>query len=183
MRALPLVFLAMALGVAISGCWYETSSSRKSPPPGGTTGTGTTQPAPRLSIDTGRTLFASPGQGVGLFITYNAGGHWKLEWSCDTNVSKSHSCNFEIAIGTNGFGDLATAPASAIVQRDAQSFNLRTITTTTLDSATFTTEPGAAIGLTMRVDGQVFPKLMFFVSGGQLSTAPTDPFELVPTDP
>jgi hypothetical protein len=182
MRALPLLF-SLALGAAIAGCWYDTTTSRRTPAPANTTGTGTTTPPPRLSIDTGRTLFASPGQGVGLFITYSSGGKWKLEWSCDSAVSRAHSCNFEIAIGTNGFTELASVPTNAVIARDAQSFNLRTVTTTTLDSATFQTEPGAAIGVTMRVDGQVFPKLMFFVSGGQLSTAPSDPFELVPTDP
>lgn len=182
MRLFSALF-TIATVTAVSGCLYETSSSRRPPPPNtNTPANPTTTETPRLSIDTGRTLFASPGQGVGLFITYAKGGQWKLEWTCDSAVSRAHSCNFEIAVGTNGFGGLATVPANAIAQRDTQSFNLRTVTTTTLDSATFTTEPGAAIGLTMRVDGQVFPKLMFFVSGGELSTAPSDPIELVPTD-
>lgn len=182
MRLFSALFTIVTV-TAVSGCFYETSSSRRAPPPNTTT-PGTTPPkteTPRLSIDTGRTLIASPGQGVGLFVTYTKGGQWKLEWTCDSNVSRSHACSFEIAVGTNGFGGLSTTPTNAIAQRDAQSFNLRTVTTTTLDAATFTTEPGAAIGLTMRVDGQVFPKLMFFVSGGELTTAPSDPIELVPT--
>ena len=164
------------------GCWYDEpgSSRRTTNTPANPTPAG---PTPRMSVDTGRTLHASPGQGVGLFITYQAGGQWKLEWSCDTNVSRAHSCNFELAVGTHAVSEIASMPSSAIIQKDAQSFHVRTVTTTTLDSATFKTDPGAAIALTMRVDGQVFPKLMFFVSGGELSTAAADPIELVPTDP
>lgn len=182
MRLLLKASLFALVAVSVHGCWYETSSRRTTnnntpanPTPAG--------PTPRISIDTNRTLHASPGQGVGLFITYTAGGQWKLEWSCDTNVSRSHACNFEIAVGTKGVSDIASTPASAVVQRDAVSFHVRTVTTTTLDTATFRTEPGSAIALTMRVDGQVFPRLMFFVSDGQLSTAPTDPIELVPSEP
>ncbi len=60
---------------------------------------------------------------------------------------------------------------------------LRTTTTTTLDSVTFKTEPGAPIALSMRLRGAAYPSLEFFVSNGALSTAPTDPIELIPTEP
>jgi hypothetical protein len=181
MRLLNASLVAIA-ALSVAGCWYDSSTSRS---PNGTTPATPTpsSPPPRVSIDANRTLHASPGQGVGLFITYSSGGNWKLEWTCDTNVSRSHACRFDIAVGTHGVSGIASVPSNAVVQRDAESLRINTITTTTLDSATFKTEPGGAIALAMRMDGQPFPKLMFFVSDGQLSTAPSDPIELVPSEP
>lgn len=168
--------------LSLSACWYDSTTSTRTN--NNTPATPTpSSPPPRVSIDTGRTLHASPGQGVGLFITYTSGGNWKLEWTCDTNVSRSHACRFEIAVGTHGVTEIASTPASAVVQRDAESLRISTVTTTTLDTATFKTEPGGAIAVAMRMDGQPFPRLMFFVSDGQLSTAPSDPIELVPSEP
>lgn len=182
----PLSLLSFALVSALGlGCWVEPAnrSSGRDPEP---------QPAapqpspeqPRLSIDTGRTLHATPGGGAGLFISYQSGGFWKLEWTCDTNVNRGSTCPYEIAVGTNGLSGAPVAtPASALVESDPTSLRLKTTTTTTLDSVTFKTEPGAPIALSMRLRGQPYPSLEFFVSNGGLSTAPTDPIELVPSEP
>lgn len=184
MRHLSLFSFAALASLAV-GCWVEPSNRHSAPAPDTRPATPTPTPEqPRLPIDTGRTLHATPGGGAGLFITYEAGGTWKLEWTCDTNVNRGSSCPFEIAVGTNGITAApVSSPASALVESDATSLRVKTTTTTTLDSVTFKTEPGAAIALSMRLRGQPYPNLEFFVSNGGLSTAPTDPIELVPTEP
>jgi hypothetical protein len=178
-------FLSSIALVALSlGCWVEPANDRASR---GAPTPAAPRPAteqPRLSIDTGRTLHATPGGGAGLFVSYQSGGGWKLEWSCDTNVNRGSTCPFEIAVGAQGLVTRPEAsPAAALVESDATSFRIRTTTTTTLDSVSFSTEPGAPIALSMRLRGQPYPSLVFFVSNGGLSTAPTDPIELVPSEP
>lgn len=180
MRALFL----FAVSVFATACWVEPSHRESMPPYDTSPATPKPTPEqPRIAIDTGRTLHATPGGGAGLFITYATGGHWKLEWTCDTSVNRGSTCPFEIAVGTNGItGAPVATPSAALVDADSTSLRIKTTTTTTLDSVTFQTEPGAAIALSMRLRGQPYPNLEFFVSNGALSTAPTDPIELVPTE-
>ena len=183
MRIFLLSSLAVALGVGAMGCWVEPDS-RRAPATQTQTPTPTpTQETPRVSIDTNRSLEAQPGNGAGLFITYNTGGHWNLKWTCDTKLVPSHSCNFEIAVGTHGIHEISSQPTNALVEKDGESFRVKTVTTTTIDSVDFRTDPGGAIALTMRIDGQPWPKLIWYVSDGQLTKAPSDPLELVPTAP
>jgi hypothetical protein len=186
MRVLISSLLAV-LGLSATGCWVEYDNSRRTPPPAQTTPqTPTPTPDPvRVTIDTGRALTVSPGGGAGLFITYDAGGNWKLSWTCDTSVNprRTSPCVFDIAVGTHGIQELSVQPSNAVVQQDATSFSIRTSTTTTLDSATLRTEPGSSIAVTMRIDNNVYPSLIWYVSDGKLTTAPSDPIELVPSTP
>jgi hypothetical protein len=175
--------LALVLGIATSGCWVDVDNNRRAPPSTQTQTPVPTEPTPRVSIDTDRSLEAQPGNGAGLFITYSAGGHWNLKWTCDTKLVPSHSCKFELAVGTHGIHEISSTPANALVEKDAETFQIKTVTTTTIDSVDFRTDPGGAIALTMRIDGQPWPKLIWYVSDGQLSKAPSDPIELVPSAP
>lgn len=186
LHASLLAFVAVG-AFATAGCWVEPAPRRHVSPPDTTT-PATPQPTPeqpRIPIDTGRTLHAAPGEGAGLFVTYAAGGQWSLTWTCDTKLSPGSNCPFEISVGTTeGFFDLEASP-STLVEMDGakQSFRIRSTTTTTLESATFRVDPGAPIAISMRLRGQPYPNLLFFVSNGRLSTAPSDPIELVPTEP
>lgn len=179
--------LVAVLGVAATGCWVEYDNTRRAPPPAHTTPqTPSTPPDPvKVSIDTGRTLHVTPGGGAGLFITYDGGGSWKLAWTCDTNVNprRTSPCVFDIAVGTHGIKALSSQPANAIVSKDETSFTVRSATSTTLDSVTLQTEPGSSIAVTMRLENNVHPDLIWYVSDGKLTTAPSDPIELVPSAP
>ncbi|MGZ3424316.1 MAG: hypothetical protein ACXVEF_43075 [Polyangiales bacterium] len=179
--------LALILGTTAIGCWVDPGPTHRNPPPQidepVPTDAGPTADPPKIPIDTDRTLHASPGAGAGVFITYASGGTWNITWTCDTNVSSGRICDYEIAVNTTGLKDVSTVPSSAIVQRDATAFTVHTSTAATLDSATFHTEPGAPITFSMRLNGQPYSDLVWFMSNGVLSNPPVDPFELVPKTP
>jgi len=174
---------------------------------GGVTGT-----APMLAlIDTGRTLNANPGQGVGVFVTYSAGGNWLIQWTCDTTIT-SESCPFQIsaqvlqpsaAIKLANFvagagSSVSQSPSGcyepAVPVNDAGSScppvtQLTAVATTTTDedSLSFTTPPGATISVDVQLSGQPSSQYFFFVQNGQVNggyTGPlSDPMEFEPTSP
>jgi hypothetical protein len=177
--------LWLLIPTATLACWVEPAPSRRTEPaPVAPTPRPPAQTSPvRVSLESGRTLDAAPGQGAGVFVTYSEGGLWSIAWTCDTALTAGGTCAYEIAVGTSGYDDLAVTPAGAVVARDATTFSLRTTTTATLDRATFRTTPGASIALSMRLRGAPYPNLIFFVNDGRLATAPADPVEFVPTNP
>jgi len=168
--------------LASVGCWIDADRRATPATQNPETDPPTTTP-PRVSIETGRALHAEPGGGAGVFITYATGGQWKVFWTCDTKVVPQHACKFELAVGTLGIQEISSLPTTALVESDATTFRAKTITTTTIDSVNFRTEPGTAIAITMRIDDKVMPNLIWYVSDGKLTTAPSDPIELVPSAP
>src|SRR4051812_44711678 len=96
---------AFALSASLFACVIEDSPPRRlasdpAPPVAGSSGTGgvvtpdpsgsaTTptapaSPAPMLVVvDTNQVLDAKPGDGVGVFTEYSAGGKWRIWWTCD----------------------------------------------------------------------------------------------------
>jgi hypothetical protein len=177
-----------AIVSAIAGCVIESSSTGSGSGSGGSTPSGTstapapTSPPPLLSLDTGRSLTATPGDGAGVFVTYQPGGHWSLQWTCDTN-SSGYSCAFDVSASASAISDYAAVPQTATVSQTAQSFRAQTDTASTLDGVTFDTPPGAPIVLSATINGRPMPSLVFYVTNGKLQTAPTDPVEFVPTSP
>ncbi len=183
MRLFDILFAGLA-ATAMVGCWVEPAPSRRYDPPPGTPATpAPSTPPPRISIDANKTLHASPGRGAGVFVSYSAGGTWTIAWTCDTYVNAGSTCPFDIAVGTHGLSELEATPSTVVAESDATSFRIRATTTTTLDSATFKVAAGGAIAISMRLRGQPYPSLLFYTSNGALATAPTDPIELVPSEP
>jgi hypothetical protein len=176
------------LGTGLTACWVEPAPSHRTgtdpaPPP---TSAPTTPPAPapppKIGIDNGKTLASAPGDGAGVFVAYFGGGHWSIQWTCDTNVT-SRSCPFDISVGAADLVGPKVSPTTANLVVDATGFRVHTETTNSLDSATFDLKPGASIVLSVAIRGAAMPSLVFYVSDGRLSTAPTDPIELVPNVP
>ena len=188
--------LSPLLLAAVAGCIVEPAPRRSdhyTPPPAGTgttappAGTGTNKPPdgsppPRVAIDKGTTLIVSPGEGAGVFITYPGEGRWVISWTCDTKLS-GNTCPFDIAIGANNVSAYNPQPTGATVSRDAAGFRVHTDTGSTMDSVTFTTDPGASITISAWIYGSPKPSVVFFVNDGKLTTEPTDPIELVPNTP
>jgi hypothetical protein len=115
-------------------------------------------------------------------VTYQAGGHWSLQWTCDTNAS-GQSCAFDVNVSASAISNYSAIPQSATITQSDGSFRAVTQTSSTLDGATFDTPPGAPIILSATINRCAMPNLTFYVSDGKLQTAPTDPVELVPTAP
>ncbi len=145
--------------------------------PGSTGGTGNTggtpSPSPMLvEIDTDQTMTADPGQGVGVFIEYAAGGHWHVWWTCDTAKTRQ-SCEFNVSASTATgnitnvdarelAGGLHTTPTPSKVEA-------KITTSTEVHGLRFDTQPGAVITIDASVGGLKDGAFLFFVQNGQVN--------------
>ncbi len=210
--------LASALGaVGMAGCFTDTSPSGSSSGGGygyapvyddggsssGFSSSGAAGSQPLLAVvDTGQTLTAPAGQGVGVFIEYAAGGHWHLSWTCDTELT-GRNCPFGIAVALVSTGDAPAADSGAtpttivnvadeLVSADATwsmpapgQLSVSSTTSDSLDSIRFDTFPGATINLTVTLSGVENGSFFFFVQNGKVNGgykgSISDPLMLVPS--
>jgi hypothetical protein len=143
-----------------------------------------------VEVDPDRTLAATPGEGVGVFVEYATGGHWTLSWTCDTLVSYQ-SCPFDIEVSVPSNASIQnvsptnTSADSTVV--DAQHIDEQTTTTSGTDGVTFDATPGAAITVDALISGQGSGSYLFFVQDGQVNGgykgALTDPLMFQPSSP
>src|SRR5215472_7303151 len=101
---------SVVCGALLLACTAESrtySSSGSGPAPfegnsgsGGPAAATSNQPL-LVDVDTNRTMTAQPGDGVGVFTEYAAGGHWHIFWTCDTNRT-NFDCLFNVGISTAG---------------------------------------------------------------------------------
>jgi hypothetical protein len=163
----------------------------------------TTMPV-QVTIDTGATIDATGGNGVGVFVQYAAGGHWTVTTACDTTTSQQ-SCGFDVFIGgvgsTTGATDpkdpnQATSTTTAITniqtvdpngdplgfEMDQGVLHVSTNTSVNLDGFTFDTPAGATIELELYLDQVAQPRFVYWIGDKVLHTgAPTDPVDFAPT--
>lgn len=181
-----LTFVTLAASFAwIGGCVYDNEPPRRlggdptptSPaPPASATSSSSSSGgagAPLLvEIDTDQTMDAVGGDGVGVFIEYQKGGHWHLWWTCDTN--KTHQAcelsvsatamsgsitNFNAAELAGGF---ATTPTPSRVEASST-------TTTEVHGVRFDTDPGAIITVDASLGGLKDGSFLFFVQDGKVN--------------
>jgi hypothetical protein len=194
-----LAFAALAVPAAAIGCGPSESSGSSSgvaySTGSGSSSSGGSSGQPLLVVvDTGQTLTASPGQGVGVFTEYHAGGHWRVWWTCDTAVT-SLPCSFRIDItpGTGMAGSFANVDVGAstnpatLLSPSSSSITVTSTTKTDLDSVTFDTAPGASITLDAQINGAENGQLLFFVQDGKVNGdyqgTISDPLMLEPSAP
>jgi hypothetical protein len=144
-------------------------------------------------VDTDRTLTASPGQGVGVFSEYGAGGHWHIWWTCDSIVSGTNDpCYFQVSATVSGTATLANAVGENLALSDQlvqtpQEVSATTLTSTNVEGMHFDTAPGQQILLTVQLNGVQSGKFLFFVQDGIVNggyAGPlTDPLVLSPASP
>jgi len=150
---------------------------------GGASGTtptdpSTVSPAPILAVvDTNQVMNADPGQGVGVFTEYAAGGKWHVWWTCDTAKSQQQ-CDVVLS-ATAASGTITDLDASAIdngsaVLSNPSRIDATTTTTTQVHGMTFTTNPGAVLTLEATVGGlREGPgpnhSFFFFVQDGKIN--------------
>jgi hypothetical protein len=215
------VLLASALAaLGAVGCFGDTSTAPTassgsgygpvygSGSSGGSSSSGSSGAAsgqPLLAVvDTGQTLTAPAGQGVGVFIEYQTGGHWLLSWTCDTSLT-GHSCPFALAVDviSGGAGlapeggaapgtianviDQLTAADGAWRTPSAGELSVSTTTTTNTDAIGFDTYPSATITLTVTLSGAENGSFLFFVQDGKVNGGYkgiiSDPLMLVASTP
>jgi hypothetical protein len=175
--------LALAV-IVLSGCWLNEPTGG-SPPyacPAGTS----------YVVDTDASLSYAPGVDAGYYISYARGGHWHLEWTCDTKLS-AYGCNFTgtVTAPTPPGGAGATCfdcePAQDFLTvteaSGATTMQFDTITTSGIDGLDFATTAGSAIHVDLMVDGAYQNDLVLLPSGGRTATPSCMPTDLAPSAP
>ncbi len=192
---------AAASAALATGCYMQTDSGggMGGGPPGSGSGSGgssgpSTQPI-LVDVDPNQTMNATPGDGVGVFIEYQTGGHWHVWWTCDTNKT-GLSCAFDntITVATGTLTNLASqlgAPPDSATQANPQQIEATTTTTSAVDGITFDTpfSPGQTPVITLNalMNGVADGTFLFFVQNGQINGGYqgtlTDPLMLEPSKP
>jgi hypothetical protein len=158
-----------------------------SPPPAADVPTVTDQPM-LVSIDPGAALESKPGEGVGIYVEYAAGGKWRIWTSCDANTSKA-ICIFDLYADVASSATLSDIAGEGIegadevaLQDGAAYFHAETASD--VEAMTFTTTPGAIVRLTAYLDNNAATRFVYWVGNGVLHEgAPTDPVDFQPTSP
>jgi hypothetical protein len=158
-------------GAWSSGGGYASSSGGT----GSSSGADSSQPI-LADIDTNGTLIATPGQGLGVYVTYESGGHWTIAWTCDTAITNL-SCSYTVAasVGVNKLTDApgtienvggTVAGITDVTSSTGATIQASSLTTSATDSMTFDTAPGATITVTVQLNG---PVSFFFVQDSKVN--------------
>ena len=194
MRILGLSSLVSIIALA-AGCVVETRLDDPQPVYAPSTGDApkpsdsTSALAPMLVvIDSGKSMDAQPGQGVGVFVEYKQGGSWRVWWTCDTNVTKE-VCDVNVRVSAASLVDVdakgAELPAPPTVV--GTSISTSTRTTSQVHALTLRTSPGGEITVDATVGGLRDGNFMFFVQDGKVNGGfegrLTNPLRFVPQSP
>jgi hypothetical protein len=183
----PILLATASLG--LGGCIIVEDDNRHGDREGGY-GDPTPTDEPKLvAIDTDAVVSAEPGEGVGLFVEYEAGGTWRLSTTCDTNYSDV-ACLFDVFASVDTSSELLEITDDDLEGHDETGVialgvvGLHAETTSDVDSVSFTTTPGAFVRTEMYLDGVSQPRFVYWFGDGVLHTgAPTNPLDFEPTEP
>ncbi|HEY8087483.1 MAG TPA: hypothetical protein VIF09_06555 [Polyangiaceae bacterium] len=181
MRTSSLLAFFGSLSVVALGAGCVVDSPGEPPPP-----------LTLVTVDTGATLTSPPGEGAGVNVEYQAGGHWHVWWTCDTHVS-GLPCTFYVDVIaesgsiTNATGDQLESDDS-LATPASNEVTLNTNTTTGVDGVFFDTDPGATINVLQQI-GDVQDGTYFYwgqngqVMGGGDPSNVADPLSFVGSSP
>lgn len=170
MRLLPL-FVAAVVVPSLVGCIIDSRSQHSengNPVP--TTTAPPTQPMV-VTVDTNQTMNAKGGDGVGVFIEYKAGGHWRVWMTCDTNKSNL-DCDYDVRIAgattTNAVLTAGSGAGLALTQTTTQ-LEATVLMTTEVNGFTFDAAPGQRITIDATVSGLHSGDYFFWVQDGKVN--------------
>lgn len=142
-----------------------------------------------VTIDTGGTMSAALGEGVGVFIEYQTGGQWTLWTSSDLAVG-GYQREFDIlatVIEGQPINDVVghgLVPGDSLTLTADNQLNLITLTGTGDNGVSFGTSPGAGVELDILVDGVSDSRIVYWVGDGALHQgAPSNPIGFWPSAP
>jgi hypothetical protein len=181
--------LLTAATVGLGGCIIVDDDHHRGDPGGVYVDPGPTEEPKLVSIDTDAAVSAEPGEGVGLFVEYAAGGTWRLSTTCDTNYS-GVACGFDVFASVDASSELLDITADDLEGRDQTGLveegvvGLHAETASDVDAVSFTTTPGAIVRLETYLDGASQPRFVYWFGDGVLHEgAPTNPLDFEPTEP
>jgi hypothetical protein len=180
------VFLGIPLVLLATACSYDNGDAQRvsyADPQ-------CTTPS-RSTVDTDRQLEVDAGQGAGVFIEYQTGGHWLLTTSCDTlRTNTTRTCQWDILLTPQDGDSLSNVVGSDLEADDSLlpftdgtgSFQLLATTSGDLDSLSFDSGPGASVLVDALLDGSCALPYFFWIGDGGLHTgSPSNPLILTPS--
>ncbi|HEX4448243.1 MAG TPA: hypothetical protein VH044_15955 [Polyangiaceae bacterium] len=183
---------SLAAAGFLVGCVADsTSTSTGSSGSAGGYGSSTSSEAQPLvvDVDTGGTLVTTPGNGVGIYVEYQAGGHWRITWTCDTaltSLSCIYAVDASVSAGaiSNATGESLDPTSDALSQTTSQRLEVTTTTTTGESGVLFDAPAGDPVVVSVRLNA---PVAFFFVQNNQVNGgykgALTNPLILQPSTP
>jgi hypothetical protein len=147
--------------------------------------------ATTMPIDTGASITHAAGLDAGYYTQYTAGGHWHVEWTCDTKLSAA-GCNFTgtITVDTPAAG---AAPScfqcesedqlNVTAVGDQTRLDFDTITSSGIDGVDVDGVPGHPLQLNLQINDLDQNDLVFVPSLGRTAVPACMPLELTPTSP
>lgn len=185
-RLVPILAL-----LACTACDYGSTSR-------GQWETRTSEGPIEAGIETGAQLTdIVEGEGVGVFVEYEAGGTWSITLACDT-VFSGIGCEWDVFLTPSGDedGDLAVSSkmldrGDIVAEDGAGGVYLQTVTDLSLDFVSILADPGAAMEIEVWLDAYYLDadpapeRFVYWVgdNGVLHAGAPTNPIELRPSAP
>ncbi len=200
MRTAPMIVVLASATIALSACIVETNQCDGTTPSscggsGGSSGTagsggsggGSAATVVKAKIDAGQTLETTPGDGIGVFVEYAKGGTWHVYTACDTARS-GYSCAHDVLVTVMGstYKNLRndSLEGQDRVDQFADGFQLLAETSSDLDGVYFDANPGATVRFDVYLDGSPDGRFFYWFGGGALHAgAPSNPIDLVPSEP
>lgn len=173
MRLSPLYVVAFVVPSLVA-CVID---SRNDPPPSASPLPTPSPTAPAqpmvVTVDTNQVMNAKGGDGVGVFVEYKAGGHWKVWMTCDSNKSNL-DCDFDVKASAASIHNAVTTPGTSTSMTLAQTQGTGTVEasvlmTTDVNGFTFDTDPSARITIDATVSGIHTGDFFFWVQDGKVN--------------
>ena len=183
MSQTPLKFVLPVLLVA-TACGYGDHTSRHDY---GNGGGSCGSEIERGVIDTGQMLEVEPGSGVGVFVEYQTGGHWRIFVGCDTEKS-GFDCAFDVIAQPVGSSPITAVKPEGLERDDSLSLvggdvaELVTRTDLDFDGFTLDTAPGAVLSVDAYLDGACTNYVYWVGDGAVHDGAPSSPIEFQPSE-
>jgi hypothetical protein len=183
-RALPLI----AFSLLVVGCTYEDHHDDYCPNCGPNDYTPTEIES--STIDTGAELAEiEAGEGAGAFVEYQGDGAWHVFTACDTTLS-GYACNWDIIVSAvdgnrlDDFGSDRLEGEDYIGKFDSNSVQFISVTDYDFDGFFVQTDPAGHLRVDVYLDSAPAPRFIYWIGNGGLHKgSPTNPIDLMPTDP
>jgi hypothetical protein len=178
----PLIFVLPAL-LALNACTYGDHTSRHDYDDNRGNCGGETE---RGIIDTDQMLDVEAGSGVGVFVEYQTGGHWRIFVACDTEKS-GLDCAFDIIAQPVGSSPITSVRPEGLERDDSLSLvggdlaELVTRTDLDFDGFSLDTKPGAVLSVDAYLDGACTNYVYWVGDGAVHDGAPSNPIEFEPS--
>jgi len=143
-----------------------------------------------MSIETDASLSAVPGEGVGVFVEYYAGGVYRVWTTCDT-LATGLVCPMDVYMSVDTSSridaiveDGLEGPDFVNVNTEAGTVDMHVDTGSDVDAVEIHTDPGAILRLELVLDQVAQPRFVYWFGDGVLHNgAPTSPVDFVPSSP